>query len=86
MGEISRFHGIVIRMYYRDHAPPHFHAVKAEFRAAVDLNPLRIRSGDLTPRDRRLVLEWASRHLEELAAAWDLVQRELPPNRIAPVK
>lgn len=84
MGEISRFHGIVIRMYFRDHAPPHFHAVKAEFDAAVELRPLRIKEGDLPVRDRRLVLEWAARHLEELLADWALVQRGVPPNRVDP--
>jgi uncharacterized protein DUF4160 len=84
MGEISRFHGIVIRMYYRDHAPPHFHAVKAEFDVAVELRPLRLRRGVLPARDRRLVLKWAAGHLEELLADWALVQRGVPPTRIDP--
>ena len=37
MPEISRFYGIVIRMYYNDHPPPHFHAQYAEFKARSQL-------------------------------------------------
>ena len=37
MPEISRFLGIIIRMYYRDHAPPHFHAEYGEYEVTIEI-------------------------------------------------
>ena len=83
MPEISRFLGIVIAVYYRDHAPPHFHAVYGEFRTAVS-----IRGGDVDgafPRRALAVVQkWRILHLEELLAAWELAQAGVPPPRIEP--
>jgi hypothetical protein len=40
MPEISRFYGIVIRIFFGDHPPPHFHAVYGEYSAKVDIETL----------------------------------------------
>jgi len=50
MPEICRFYGIVIRMYFADHNPPHFHAVYAEHEARIDIDTLGVVSGDLPAR------------------------------------
>ncbi|MYJ46320.1 MAG: DUF4160 domain-containing protein, partial [Acidimicrobiales bacterium] len=71
MAELSRFYGIVIRMYGNDHAPPHFHAVYADPSALVDIATLRMIRGDLPRRARNLVAEWAQLHQAELAQSWE---------------
>jgi hypothetical protein len=50
MPEISRFYGIVIKMYFADHAPPHFHAEYAEHEARIAIESLALLSGELPPR------------------------------------
>ena len=57
MPEISRFYGIVIKMYFADHAPPHFHAEYAEYEARVAIGSLAVLSGDLPPSAMGLVAE-----------------------------
>ena len=50
MPEIARFYGIIIKMYFADHAPPHFHAEYAEHEARVAIDSLALLSGQLPPR------------------------------------
>jgi phosphomannomutase len=84
--EISRFYGIVIRMYHDDHAPPHFHAEYGDEEAVVDIRRLRSVQGRLRPQARRLVAEWAKLHRAELLANWDLLQSGHEPRRIRPLE
>ena len=70
MPEISRFLGIVIAMYFKEHAPPHFHAKYSGQRAAFSIDDLRLIEGKLPPRVVSLVLEWAFLHREELLENW----------------
>ncbi len=60
MPEISRFLGIVIKMFWDDHNPPHFHAEYGELRALVDIRSLSFFAGRLPPRVVGLVIEWAT--------------------------
>ena len=85
MPRISAFYGIVIGMFYRDHPPPHFHAVYADNEAKFDLSTLELIDGGLPPRALRLVREWAQLHRSELAADWDLAVQRLPLRRIEPL-
>ncbi len=62
MPEISRFLGIVIAMYYNEHAPPHFHAKYGGQRASFSIQDLRLTEGRLPQRVISLVLEWAFEH------------------------
>ena len=75
MPEISRFFGIVIAMYYKEHAPPHFHAKYAGQRAAFSIEDLRMIEGRLPRRAVSLVLEWAFQHREELVENWRRVEQ-----------
>jgi len=83
--EISRFYGIVIRMYFEDHPPPHFHAYYGEHEAVLSIQTLAIVAGHLPPRALGLVIEWALLHQQELKSSWSRASSMLPPGRIAPL-
>jgi hypothetical protein len=83
--QISSFYGIVIRMFYdeaRHEGRPHFHAAYGGDRAAFDIESLGLIAGELPPRARRLVVEWARAHQEELRENWDLLRDHKPPRPI----
>ena len=86
MPEISRFFGIVIRMYFDDHVPPHFHALYSGAEALVQIAPVGLMGGDLPPRALALVVEWARLHEGELLENWRRLHSEEPPTRIAPLE
>jgi len=85
MPTVCMFYGIVIRMFFDEHAPPHFHAQYDGFKATVDINRLEILSGQLPKRAKDLVLEWAGLHQAELMADWNLCRNHLQPAHIAPL-
>lgn len=86
MPEISRFFGIVIGMYYNDHAPPHFHVRYGAQKAVVCIDPLGLLAGRLSPKAGALVLEWAALHQAELMADWELARQQAPLNKIDPLE
>ena len=75
MPTISEFYGIIIRMFFTDHNPPHFHAIYGEFELIVAISPIRILSGKVPTRVRSMVLEWAALHQEELLEDWNRCQK-----------
>lgn len=85
MPRLSEFYGIVISMFYRDHAPPHFHAVYAEYEAIVGIDPIRVLEGQLPRRVQSMVFEWAAMHQEELRENWELARAGQPLRRIPPL-
>ncbi len=85
MPEICRFYGIVIRMYFDDHNPPHFHAQYAEHEIRVDINLLSVISGRFPPRALGLVMEWASLHQDELHDQWNRAVNLEPLHSIDPL-
>ncbi len=85
MPEISRFYGIVIKMFYDDHQPPHFHVEYAEHQAVVSIETLALIGGTLPPRALGLVAEWAALHQEELREAWQRAKNLEPAGRIDPL-
>jgi hypothetical protein len=85
MPEISRFFGIVIRMYFNDHGPAHFHAEYGEHEALIDMDTLSVLRGELPRRALALVLEWAAFHRQELRADWERARRGTPLQPIAPL-
>ena len=85
MPRISAFYGIVIAMYYRDHHPPHFHAIYGEFEAQIVIETLEPLSGELPPRALRLVRDWASLHQAELEANWANARARRPLDTIEPL-
>jgi hypothetical protein len=85
MPEISRFLGIVIRMFYRDHAPPHFHAEYGEYEVTVEIET-DVVNGKFPRRALSAVLEWNRLHRDELMADWQLAREEQALNRIEPLE
>jgi hypothetical protein len=86
MPELSRFYGIIIRMFYGDHPPPHFHAVYQDEQIQVDINTLEVIEGRMSRRALSLVLEWAALHRTELRRAWELASANQEPFKIAPLE
>jgi hypothetical protein len=83
---ISEFFGIVISMYFNDHAPPHFHAAYGEHEAIFKIDTSAILQGYLPRRAQALVLEWANRHQQELNADWHRARNGLPLAPIPPLE
>jgi len=80
MPEITRFYGIIIKLFFGDHPPPHFHAVYGEYIALIDINSLNVIEGDLPTRANKLVIEWAEKYQSELKTMWETQEfRKLPP-------
>lgn len=83
MPEISRFYGIIVRMFYNDHAPPHFHAIYGDDEALIDIKTLEYIEGKLPKRARTLVSEWAFEHPAELIANWEKARK---PEELIPIE
>ena len=86
MPEVSRFFGIVIRMYFDEHMPPHFHAIYAGDEIEVGIDPIAVRQGGLPQRALSMVIEWAALHQRELLADWERLRSDEPAVRIAPLE
>ena len=85
MPEISRFYGIVIKMFFDDHLPPHFHAEYGELELIVNVNTLAIVQGKFPPRALGLVMEWAALHQAELKADWEKAKSKQSVDKISPL-
>lgn len=86
MPTISVFYGILIQMFWNEHAPPHFHALYGEHEALIDLRDLSVMRGSLPRRAMNLVTEWATDHRDDLMEDWNLCRQLQPPKPIAPLK
>jgi len=86
MPEVSRFFGISIRMYFDDHAPPHFHAIYSDAEVEVAVDPLGVLRGRFPRRALGMVLEWAALHRQELLDNWDRLHNDEPSQRIDPLE
>lgn len=86
MPTISEFFGILIRMYYDDHNPPHFHAYYGGHEAIIAIETLEIMDGSLPKRAKALVIEWAIEHRQELQNDWKLAEQHQPLNKIEPLE
>jgi hypothetical protein len=82
---ISRFYGIVIAMYFREHGRPHFHAVYAEYEATLAIDTLEVLAGSLPDRAMRLVREWGELHRGELEDNWRRARDDQALEPIAPL-
>lgn len=73
MPVISRFFGIVIKMYFSqsEHGIPHFHALYGEYNGIFDIQTLEMIEGDLPVRAQRLVREWAEQYQQDLLRMWN---------------
>ncbi|NET40301.1 MAG: DUF4160 domain-containing protein [Cyanothece sp. SIO1E1] len=86
MPEISRFFGIVIRMYFNDHQPPHFHAEYGNHEGIFNIVDLNMLEGNLPRRVKALVLEWAFENRFRLMQNWEQMQKSEAPQKILPLE
>ena len=89
MPEISRFFGIIIRMYAEageQHHHPHFHAYYQDRVAIYGIDAIEALAGALPRRQQRLVEAWAELHQEELEANWARLQAGSLPSKIEPLR
>lgn len=85
MPRLSHFYGIAIYMYYRDHAPPHFHAIYGEHEAVFEIATGSMIAGQLPRRARALVEDWIAVHRAELQLDWDLAVTSQPLLPVPPL-
>jgi len=85
MPEISRFLGIVIYMYYREHMPAHFHAEYGEYTITVEIET-GVVQGKFPRRALGAVLDWYVLHKDELIEDWELAKKKKPLNKIEPLE
>lgn len=79
---ISRFYGMLVKMYFRDseHNPPHIHIIYGDYLGVINLNTLEMEQGDLPAKAYKIAKEWTSKHKEELLTMWNTGDiKELPP-------
>jgi hypothetical protein len=85
MPQISYFLGIIIRMFYRELNPPHFHAYYGDYEALIDIQKNELLSGNLPPRVLGIVVEWTALHQEELMVNWERSKKQEPLQAIEPL-
>ena len=80
MPEIARFYGIIIKLFFGDHPPPHFHAVYGEHVGLFNIETLEMIEGDLPKRAKKLIIEWATLNKSQLKEMWKTQEfHKLPP-------
>jgi hypothetical protein len=89
MPEISRFFGIIIRMFTETgerHHAPHLHAYYQEHKAVYTISPVELVTGALPRRQGRLVEAWMELYQEELMENWNLANAGKPVNKLPPLE
>ena len=85
MPQISCFLGITIRIFYRGHNPPHFHAFYGEYEGLIDINKMELIGGKLPPRVFGMVIEWATIYQSDLQENWSRAINYQSTNKIRPL-
>ena len=86
MPEICRFFHIIIRMYAKEHAPPHFHAIYGEHEAEFSIATGKLIIGKFPKKQERLVTAWAAIYKKELSSNWKSLTSGKGFNKIDPLK
>lgn len=86
MPTISNFYGILVQMFWADHAPPHFHAIYAEYEVLIEIKTLDVIKGHMPKRALSLILEWAVERRAELLEDWALCEKNQQLKKISPLE
>jgi len=86
MPTISIFYGLIVRMYYKDHHPPHFHVQYQNDIAVIDIETGDVKEGELKKKQLRFIQAWTEIHKDDLKANWELCKNGEEPFRIEPLK
>lgn len=84
MPEISRFYGIIIKMYFNEHNPPHFHIEYQDYEAVMNIETGEV-IGKISRRALNLVYDWLDLHRDELLENWKRIEERKPLNQIKPL-
>lgn len=84
MPEISRFYGIIIKMYFNEHNPPHFHIEYQDYEAVMNIETGEV-LGKISRRALNLVYDWLDLHRDELFENWKRIEERKPLNKIKPL-
>ena len=84
MPEISRFYGIIIKMFYNEHNPPHIHVEYQDFKAIITINE-GIIEGKMPKTALKLIFEWMELHKDELLKNWEKIESKKPIDLITPL-
>lgn len=81
MPEITRFYGIVIKIFFRgEHNPPHIHAIYNDYNGVIDLRTMQMIEGDLPAKAQKMVSEWGAMYADQLMEMWNTkTLKKLPP-------
>lgn len=82
MPTVARIDGVKIQLFAKEHPPPHFHAVQAEYRVQIEIESLRVLNGKMPQAILSKVVSWARPRRQALRDAWDAVQAKRRPDRI----
>lgn len=85
MPELSRFYGIVVRMFFKDHNPPHIHIEYQDYEAVIYIDSGLVK-GEMPRRALNMVYEWLDLHKKELLENWELAQKQEPLYKVEPLK
>ncbi len=86
MPEISRFLGIIIKMYFNDHSPPHFHAYHQNYKATFSIQTGQMIDGKFPQKQAAFVTAWALLHQKELMANWKALISGKDAQKIDPLR
>lgn len=84
MPEISRFYGIIVKMFYNEHNPPHIHMEYQDYKAVVTIRE-GIVEGKMPKIALKLIFEWMDLHKAELLANWESIEKKRPLSNIEPL-
>jgi hypothetical protein len=82
---ISRFFGIIVFMFWREHQPPHFHAKYGDEEVIIEIQTGKV-TGNISQRVLNMVQEWRELHKDELMVDWKLAEEGKPLKRIKPLE
>ena len=85
MPYVSMFFGIIIRMFHKEHNPPHFHADYQGQRGMFNFDGEMIKGNITSKRAKKLIKEWALLHQNELKQNWEKATQGKQIDRIAPL-
>ena len=85
MPELSRFLGMLIFMYFKDHPPPHFHAKYGKHEVQIEISTMQVMAGQLPRPQLALVVAWGLLNQRALMRAWDAVSKDHAPGKIPPL-
>ncbi|MDI6792313.1 MAG: DUF4160 domain-containing protein [bacterium] len=71
MPVIARFYGILIKMYFKEHGVPHFHAIYGEYNGVFNIATMEMIEGDLPNRARKMIADWVQLYQSELLEMWN---------------